>query len=223
MNPDHWLSVFQSISIGAGLLAAAALIGTVVVGKKIGVRQAEKMLTLETGLAGAKKEQAQAELQLRALTNQQLMASLPRSLKLLSEPSTIKLLKESKKGTAEILYIDEDQEAFMFADVLAGTLESAGWKVTKVKSISANDPSHILPGFSLPELRSAKLPLLMRAGGTSGLTLITNGQDKAILFEEGTARHALRKGLMDSHFIVSGMSDPRLPDDVVRVVIGKKD
>jgi hypothetical protein len=40
MDLDTWLSLFEWLSIGAGIVAVAALIGTAVVGKKVNALQA---------------------------------------------------------------------------------------------------------------------------------------------------------------------------------------
>src|SRR5437016_4881472 len=97
MNWFSWEGLFrlcEGVSIGAGVITVAALIGQVVAGHVLSKRQDETILKLETGLADAKTKQAEAEVRLQRLRN-------PRMLDFRHFVDT---LKGTPKGKVEIIY-----------------------------------------------------------------------------------------------------------------------
>jgi hypothetical protein len=156
MNPDTWLSFFEVLSIGAGVLAVAALIGTVVMGKKANARQAERVLTLETGLADAKTKQAEAE---RRLLEVQNRIAWRHSF---DEKKFREVLDRGVKGTAEIVYLKDDSEANIFAESLWFALAASGWSVDQPR-----------PGKDSPDSR---MPFFLREAGV----LVTNVPQLAV-------------------------------------------
>jgi hypothetical protein len=123
MSRDTWLSFFEWLSIGAGLLAVAALIGTGVMGKKVNARQAEEILTLETGLADAKAKQAEAQTKLERLKTQVEPRRINREV-------FLKALEGQPKVPIQIVYLRDDQDSLEFAQEITNLLERAKWEVT---------------------------------------------------------------------------------------------
>jgi hypothetical protein len=130
-------------------------------------------------------------------------------------------LKDKPKGTFEVLVVDDNPEAISFARTLTSQLrDDAGWYFKRLRLISADDPSQMIPPFT----KEYKVPMLTKVGGGSGISITTNlgfsAEDEERLSNERTPRHALYFALLEAGFAVGRSQDPRLPDDVVRIVIG---
>ena len=215
MSPDTWLSLFEALSIGAGVLAAAALIGTAIMGKKVNARQAEKILTLETGLADAKTKQAEAETQLERLKKQVGPRRINREV-------FLKALGGQPKAPVQILYLRDDPDSLEFAQEIANLLARAKWDVIAREPIPT--PSAVL---------SSDIPITMSVGGQpSGVTVVTHSvsEEEAEASENRMAgkdwaktpwtvlcnafEQAMGEGKAASHSTV--------PEGTLRVVIGPK-
>jgi hypothetical protein len=225
---ESWHTILQwsaAILVGITFLVGIA---TVWVGDRVNRRQTERIAGLEKATAEAKQKQAEAErenaeAQLE-LKNRLLRSELPRSVFAIP---LIGFLKELPKGTLEILYAPNDEEAYQLAWTISSSLGGeGGWNVALPKPISADDPSQLLPQRMAPEFGKDgfNLPLLTRVGGITGmLTVLVSPADFHDGFPRaGTASNVLVAALMKCGFSTTYSVDDRLPAGHARLVIGPK-
>ena len=91
----------------------------------------------------------------------------------------------------------------------------ANWKLLRnARPISPNEPSLILPQYATPAMAANPFhePLISRIGLLSDITVIASPEDLKNGFpKEGTAVHALWKGLHNCGFETIANNDSRLP------------
>lgn len=217
LTAETWNDIFQALSVIAALIAFAALVGTALTGRKVGQRQAEKILALDKEVADAKRKQAEAELALSGRLERQ---ELPRAAFMVRLSDFI---KGKPVGAAEVIYVPEDDEALSLAITVDGQLRFSGWRITREPSpINPSDPTHILSRYSDEEMKGMPpLPLAIRAGARKGILTVAHAPG-AGPFKEGTPARVLFEGFNGVHFAAQWEPDPRLPSDALRIVIGPK-
>ena len=136
-------------------------------------------------------------------------------------------LKGKPKMRAELLYPEGDTEAFNLAQRIDWGLKFAGWEVIDFRPAREDDipPGYASQGFIWPELKDA--PITARMGANGGaLWLITKyAQPSDQAWRTNNAFGALQFSLMKGGTGQGGAGinwDPRLPDDVVEIVVGGK-
>ena len=113
---EGWNMFFQIASVVLVLLTFAAAAGTVITGRVMNIRQAEKILILEKETADAKR--AYLELQERLQ---------PRQLTLTQKEQISTVLREQPRGRVELRYIPLNVESLMFMMELFTLFMDAGW------------------------------------------------------------------------------------------------
>ncbi|MCA1565376.1 MAG: hypothetical protein LC803_07030 [Acidobacteria bacterium] len=184
--------------------------------------QAERLLALEKEIAEARTKQAEAESRLEEFRKVQIRNKVGRW----GYTSPLgEFLKGKPKGSAEVIFIPEDDEAFKTAMAIEGELSAGGgWRI--VRNARPYSESDIIPKFSTPEMKKNvfNLPLLSRVGGLSDITVVMSPEDlqESAFPREGTAAHALYFGLISCGFEPLNNIDNRLPSGTMRVVVGAK-
>jgi hypothetical protein len=122
-------------------------------------------------------------------------------------------LKGKPVSRFEIVYAPEDEEAYYYALLLKNILVGAGWTFVDLRPLRESDAlegKDDIPGA----------PLAMRAGAWYGLSLNSKTGIPAPPWnhDKESAIAALMVALGGGQ----GIPDPRLPDDLVRIVIGEK-
>lgn len=141
MNLDILYAVSQAVAVFFGVVA---LLSGMVVNK----RQATQLLMLQSSaddskteqervgilLAEAKTKQAQAEKELLALQ------SLIQSQRHVDSMAMSAVLQAGPKGSAKVLYVDGNEEAYGLAMNLHHLLASNGWKVSALEPAIGRQP-----------------------------------------------------------------------------------
>jgi hypothetical protein len=123
-------------------------------------------------------------------------------------------LKGKPVSQFEILYAPEDEEAYSFATMLRRTLQEAGWTPLDVRPLKESDALEgkwgDIPGA----------PLATRSGAWWGMDLIskTGVPNPPWDHDKESAIAALMVGLGGGQ----GFPDPRMPENVIRIIIGQE-
>jgi hypothetical protein len=161
----------------------------------------------------AQKEAAQAQLELRKKTDARW-----RKLNLRGAKGTSDELVGKPVSQFEILYPAEDEEAFTCAEMIRTMLLAHGWTLSDFRTLRESDA---LEGKN----NIPNAPLAVRAGAWFGMSLNTKTGIPVPPWEHvnDSAGAALMMALCCGQGIGGqGITDPRLPDNTVRIVIGKK-
>jgi hypothetical protein len=163
--------------------------------------------------AKAQKEAADAQLELRKYVEHIEYATNPRWRNVIGREKDITdALRGKPVSKFEILYVSEDEEAFTLASVLHGILLSAGWTASDFRPLKESDA---LGGT----LNIPSVPLAVRSGAWWGMSInVKKASDSTLEHVNDSAAAALVMALGGGQI----GTDPRLPDDIVRLVIGKK-
>ena len=231
-------SFFEWSSVGLLALTFVAGAGVVITSRIVNKRQEETIIGLqksasdaktaqqqvEISLADAKTKQADAEKELLALKQRVMREKLPRWARLqpLGEYVTGK-----PAGIVEIVFVPEDGEAQKTALGIEAHLSADGkWKLLRnARPISSNEESLLLPQYATPKMRDNPfhMPFIERIGLLSDITVVASPDDLSDGFpKEGTAVHALWKGLHSCGFETLANSHSGLPAGTARVVVGTK-
>jgi hypothetical protein len=163
--------------------------------------------------ARAQKEAAEAQLQLSKKTNARW-----RNLNLGGGKGTSDELAGKPVSQFEILYPAEDEEAFTCAEMMRTMLVAHGWTLSDFRTLRETDA---LEGKdNIPNA-----PLAVRAGAWFGMSVNTKTGIPVPPWEHvnDSAGAALMMALCCGQGIGGqGITDPRLPENLVRIVIGKK-
>lgn len=159
---------------------------------------------------------AQAELKLEELRKQQT----PRAERL-RRSEFQNLLQGKVTGEAMIWYFPDDVEAMDFAFALMGELTKAKWTVGTPEPIPSDMVVADLRNDRKPETLK-KIPLQMRAGGTSQSINVISQKFEDPPFGTTTPVGVIRNALIESGFPIGGSVDDSFPPNKVVVVIGKK-
>jgi hypothetical protein len=122
-------------------------------------------------------------------------------------------LKGKPVSNFEILYPSDDEAAYTFATLLKKALQEAGWAPKDVRPLKESDA---LKG-KWGDIPGA--PLAVRSGAWHGMALLskTGVPIPAWEHDKESAIAALYVGLS----VAQGIPDPRIPDNVIRIVIGQ--
>jgi uncharacterized protein YpmB len=176
---------------------------------------------LEKEAADAKRKQAEAELRVTQLAEQQQRQLTPRVFFLGDLAGS---LKDKPKGVVEILFAGEDDEAHGFAQSLMLNLSIAGWQIVRLSPISSDDPSQVLPEYAKPENRDLpyfkNLPPISKVGGGRGITLLS--REMSEYGDRNDPTRALLIELTKRGFPVNWSLHDSLPNNFVRIVVGAK-
>jgi hypothetical protein len=212
MSVEFWNSVFQW---GSVLLVAVTFVfgaGALWTSNRINARQTERLVALETALASAKTELAEqqeraakAEIELAALRRN----ALPRSITFDTE-AFVAELKDAPRSNVVLWYVPGDHEVYDLSTRIAGALHLAGWTPAPVPiPIPETETHEALSGTRRAETMSP----LARVGGQYGVTLT------ARTMPFGPLMRAIGKATSGQ---VATFADPRLPEGVIRVIVGPK-
>lgn len=175
---------------------------------------------VETDLTKQQERAANAEKDLLELKQRVIRQNLPRWV-ILGVGSLEKVLKDKPKGSAEIVFQPEDDEAFRLTMGLEGELSIGGWKIVRTVPISADDPTQVLPMYAKEKLLN--FPAFAKVGGLSDVTVLASPADMDRGFpKDDTAAHALLRGLHACGFQSLVAYDERLPSGTVRIIVGTK-
>lgn len=201
-DADFWLKVISGVVAALTFLAGAAALVT---GHILGNRQAEKMLILDKDAAEARTKQAKAEAKLLELSEFRDKQVSPRWVYLTGLGDA---LKGKPTGRAEVIYVPDDDEAWITALVLTRELRAAGWQVIGPSVISEDEPNILIypkePG----------VPLLIRAGGQGPMHLLIK--------DDKTGPIAALVFALLRRVELGATPKKELPEDFVRVVVGPK-
>jgi hypothetical protein len=192
-----WYWALQAISVF--LVGVTVIIGglTILAGREANRRQAEKLLTLETALSDAKKEQAKAEASVLELE------SRARARHFVWEIAAT--LKGKPTGSAEILYDPTVPDAYSpLGREIRGALQHAGWNVAPLRPISHPVGVH---------------------GNILGVQPTPHGITIFGLLDscpKDTAYCALLTALSDSGLETVASRDEDMPKDSFRIIIGPR-
>lgn len=226
MTVEFWKSFFDVGTLFLLFLTFAFGVGVLITGTVINKRQAEQIRQFETTLTAsqedlAKEQHKTAEAQTEAakaqLALEQFMNVLGKNVnqRVIDYKRFIDLLKSQPKGSAEIWYESDPEEAHFFAVQLSNALKSkgVGWDVElrpfpiKRKSES-NDNSRVFD-------------VLRRTADLEGMAIAANDVSLS-----NTRLSALRNAIQLSTggWGVSGLDeffgDPALPDKHFVIAIG---
>jgi hypothetical protein len=122
-------------------------------------------------------------------------------------------LKGKPVSRFEIVYSPEDEEAYTYGALLKGILVGAGWTFVDLRPLRESD---VLEGKdNIPGA-----PLAVRAGAWYGLSL--NSKTGIPSPPWDYVNESASAALMEAFGGGQGITDPRLPDNIVRIVIGQK-
>jgi hypothetical protein len=210
MTVEAWNDIFQLASIVAGVitliagvLTFAVLFGTVVTGRRVNKRQAEDLLKLKTDLAAQEEQTAKALLELERVKEE----AMPRWARVIRDSAVFgeKLLQDSPKAKADIVYQENAPVAFHLGQMIGMDLRLAGWEA----------PLRPRPVQSVMELMPEGT-----GGFASGITLMTReGMNKNPAENPSGADWALWRWLASSGS-VGWHRNPQLPEGTVIIIIG---
>ena len=141
-----------------------------------------------------------------------------RTPRMLNEEALSQRLKGKPKATIDLWYAPNDTEAYFFAGQIYRALKGAEWKVSEPKPIPADAGE--------AELNNPNAPPAARfsgVGSRSGLTILSS--EPLVLTKTpetplAVLVDALGQAMSPAGFVTS--PDPKLPIDVIRVVIEPK-
>jgi hypothetical protein len=119
-------------------------------------------------------------------------------------------LKDQPKAPFTIWYVPGDDEAYDLAFRISGGLRLAGWEPSFLPvPIPETETHHALAGSVI----AATMPPLRRVGGQYGVTLM------ARTMPVGALMRAITRGTGGQ---VAAFADDRMPEGVIRVIVGPK-
>lgn len=133
-------------------------------------------------------------------------------------------VKGKPKIRVELLYQADDADSYMFESAIKYCLKAEGWVVLGPRPVKEDD---IPPGNVGPDDKN--VPLIFRMGSMAGgmsyaaSNIATSGFDSPIqvLLSAITASRS-GLGIKETSAGFIGSTDPRMPDDLVRLVIAPK-
>lgn len=225
-SAERWLSIFEVVSVGAGVLTAAALIGIAVSSKTVSAQRKVEFDQLKIDLTNAKlsleeqREKTEQQREKVARTELRLeevrKAQAPRRISGAAFVETLKGKQPASKVT--VLYLPNDGEAYNFAWDVWRHLFRAGWNPSQPAPI----PSDIVTDMGQPKGEVVPdLPATMRAGGQpTGVSIVGHKIDPMALNDP--------MNVLTDAFLAAGMSqvsggpDRGMEEGELRIVIGAK-
>ncbi|NQT27072.1 hypothetical protein HQ585_17085 [candidate division KSB1 bacterium] len=169
------------------------------------------ILKMKEKVANAQRKQSEAELKLAAIAKKQEWRRLPLEIFLSS-------LKSKQTASAEILYPENDAEAYSLASELYMGLLASGWEVTQPQIITLELTRGALRDTA-NEL-AQKIPLVMLAGvNINGISVLAQYPPNR---NADTPAGNILDALLKCQFPISSTHDEALPADIVRIVVGTK-
>jgi hypothetical protein len=214
LDLDAWNAVMVSFLGIAAVAAVVVGVSTAIIiklQKQAELESSERIAKLVTEGDLARKETAQAKLELQQLR-------FPRSLDFEEFKDE---LKGVPKGSFEILYDPASADANSLAFTISVSLRQAGW------STDQKLPAPLVPISGPAELKDvfSSLPLTHMAGGNAwGLSVVTNNEpDLDKLTSAAAIVRALLKSVNGPSSQVSlGRAYDALPEGRVRIIVGAK-
>jgi len=210
---EDWYNLFQIASAILAMLTFGVVTGTVLTGRIVNKRRAERIANLEqqttlarTELAGAKEKQAIAEERLELLRKNQE----PRGLVL----ETFTILGNGPKGSAEIFYQREDMEAYELAKNIYLALAAGRWTAAR--------PVPLSPMESDPQ--RSNMPSALAAGAQQNLdvTIITRDIEEYPFEKIGTPYAALHMALNAAGLRLGSTQNSALQPDHFSIIVSPK-
>jgi hypothetical protein len=132
---------------------------------------------------------------------------------IINSDAVVKSLKGNATSEFEILFVRDDEKGFTFATVLSGILKTAGWRLSEIRPL--RDPDALEGTWHIPNA-----PLAVNAGAWWGISFNVKSPPPYPPFghEKDCPVCALVAALPGGFQIVT---DPRLPEGIVRIVIGQ--
>src|ERR1700752_398882 len=202
------LRLCEIVAIVSGLLPLGAVIGRPAAGRTVSERQAIEREKLRLEIATQQERAAKAETALKEVSDRVFRQSQPRWGFIIG---LAEILKLKPKGNVEILYVANDEEAYMAASVLELQLRDAGWHVIRNVPISEKD--------IMPVWKNLKAPLLFRAGGEPGITVV--GRDEGSPVSDETPSGALINAIIKLDVRATGRYAD-LPNGLTRLIVASK-
>jgi len=222
MPLETWKSIADWATIVLIALTVVSGSAALIMGDRINEKQTEQsrkfdedLTAAKTELARAQKETADAQLALRKYIDDAAIARGPRRLdfkKFVAE------LRGKPKGTVQIWFAPNDEEAFELALQINRWLgpgdngDGVGWTVREPKPIPA--------AGGIPEI-STDAPPGIRYGAMNGMAIIANRLPSPPLADK-TALGALTDALLDCGLPHAVERIASLPDGFFILVIGQK-
>jgi hypothetical protein len=216
---EAWNSIFEwgSLFLVAGTVAFGA--GAILTSRVIKAKQ-------ESAIADANKRAAEANEKAAALNDRAAKAELelqrlklPRN-ELFNRQAFYDHIRRKSKMRVELLVQKDDVESYMFAWAIKGCLDAEGWTTNGPRPIAEED-------LKFSEL-AKDAPSSVRAGVTLGAYGFI-AKDIALSDPNAPIHNlltAIAAGMArpdkGASYIAGGISDPTLPDDLVKLLIGPK-
>lgn len=213
LTVENWYNFFQIASAVLAMLTFGVVTGTVLTGRIVNKRRAERIANLEqqttsarTELAEAREKQAIAEERLELLRKNQQ----PRSLVL----ETFQILESGPKGAADIFYQREDMEAYELARSIYFALAAGHWRTAEPLPLSPmeSDPSR------------SKMPSALAAGAQQNLdvTIVTKRIEEYPFERIETPYAALHRSLEVAALRLGSSQTDELEPDHFKIIVGPK-
>jgi hypothetical protein len=223
--PEGWWKI--TVAIAANLLIFGGVWGELWFAERARAADDGRVAEAEKAVAEsnvraleAKERTAAAEVQLERLRQQGRQIAAPRIPKL--EPFMEEIAKASP-SMAEVLYDSNVSDAFFLATMIRGMLGNAGWEMRPNK-IPGVTP--ILPQSLVVDPPPPGLPIFFSVPGRispEGIAIIAS-RPKRDPDDPTDSRNALAQAIFKSgaERKLSFGTDPQLPDNELRIVVGHK-
>lgn len=130
-------------------------------------------------------------------------------------------IKGKPSRRVELLYQENDSDSYLLAEAVVGCLQAEGWNTIGPRPLREDDL--VLSGTNHNE------PLIMRAGvSLSGVAFVTKNpsapelDDPVSVLVNAFCRARSRGPGVTTSLAFGCSTDPRLPDDLIRFIIGPK-
>ncbi len=213
-SAESILRVCEFIAIIAGVLTVAALIGQSFANRHVNRRHATRMLELEANVSEQQIRAAHAETRLLELRNRVSWRILPDTF--------VETLKNCPKGkgTAEIVFQLDDDEAYAFASSIWHALLSSGWTVSEQPK----------PSLTTDPISKDTIPFMMRESGItisnwSSVIVLTSGALVSKPYHGDTPLDALMFAFEKARFpalLTQPHEALRPPEDTIRIIVGSR-
>jgi hypothetical protein len=193
---EGWL--YFAIFLFGVLTAVSGYVAVQVRGHRASIERKElekQLASSEKEAAAARERQDHAELELRE-AHRRLR---PRAMSF-DEEACLNLLTGKPIGTAIVEYQPENPEAYLLAARIRIVLEKAGWKATPIAPAQPRSPN--VPSTNI------------------GVTIQGNKIPDILLAGVGTPYPILYEALLQTLGNLGGTTDPDLPDNVFRILVG---
>lgn len=172
MNWVSWDGLFrlcEVVSIAAGAIAVAALIGQVVAGRVLSNRQAKELEDLKTATARQQERAASAEKELLEVKER----TAPRRLTEAQRASIKRELQATPKGTLVIIPMLDSPETHRYALDFAEVLRDAGWdsRVQPILWIGDSPITGVILAMENPQAIPPWVNPLFKAIETAGVKI----------------------------------------------------